>query len=218
MRVTAAGLGVLSVCCLSYSSAPAADAVPGYIQADPAVISKAYGQPLTARIFSSEFTAVRFDKLAQKLSGMPGLDCPAHPSMILSDVLPSTTGGAGTAWVERYTVACNRTVRRSLFLSLEDGKPLFVVPLMPGDTLAGPQLQYDTLQFVNMAAQPGGGKGCNYVFVADTAVVAPPTSAGTPWFERWTVMACGNSVSMDVSYTPTPADGGTDISVHAAKP
>lgn len=218
MRVTAARLGVLSFFCLSCSSAPAAEAVPGYIQADPAVISKAYGEPLTARIFSSEFTAVRFERLAQKLSGMPGLDCPAHPSMILSDVLPSSTGGAGTSWVERYTVACNRTVRRSLFLSIEDGKPLFVVPLMPGDTLAGPQLQFDTLQFVSMAAQPGGGKDCNYVFVSDTTVVTPPEPAGMPWSERWTVMACGKSIDMDVGYVPTPADGGTDISVHAVNP
>ena len=178
----------------------------------------AFGPALAARVFSREFTAVRFEKLSDKLSGLPGLDCPAHPDMILFEVLPTTTGGAGTAWVERYTVTCNRSVRRSLFLSVEDGKLLFAAPLMPGDTMAGPRLQYDTVPLVQAAAQLPGGGGCNDMFVADTIVLEPPESLTTPWYERWTVVACTKPVLVDVTYSPTPADGGTDISVHAVKP
>ncbi len=118
---------------------------------------------------------------------------------------------ADAAWIERYDVACDETLRRSGFLQMKDDQ-VYPMPLLPGATIADYLLQTDALNIVSTAAMMRIDKQCSGASVTDTAVSQPPEGAGQPWKERWSVDVCGELQEIDVDFTPSP-QGGTNISV-----
>ena len=181
---------------------------PAYIEASPDELTKAYGEPVAKRVFSDELTDMR--KQLIKAGGL-AKGCPADPEFVLRDVYPIKDAEADAAWIERYDVDCEETLRRSAFLQMKDDK-FYPMALLPGATIADYMLQADALNIVSTAAVTRIDKECNEASVTDTAVSQPPEAAGQPWKERWSVDACGEQQEIDVDFTPSP-QGGTDISV-----
>lgn len=181
---------------------------PAYLEASPDELTEAYGEQVAKRVFSDELTDMR-----KQLIKAGGLDksCPADPEFVLRDIYPIKGTEADAAWIERYDVACDETLRRSAFLQMKDDK-FYPMALLPGATIADYMLQGDALNIVSTAAVTRIDKECNEASVTDTAVSQPPEGAGQPWKERWSVNTCGELQEIDVDFTPSP-QGGTDISV-----
>ncbi len=189
---------------------------PSYIKADASALTKAYGPELTSRILSDELTQQRLAALAEGVKIVPDLQCPADATFVVQDIFPTTLPYAGRFWVERLAIHCNRDIRFRLLFN-ENGGAIKAIPLVPGDTMVGAILEKDARQFVAMSAQGGKPEGCEQFLVVDTAVVNAQTTPEDTWIERWTASMCGKLSVHEVTFTPTPADGGTDISVHAVK-
>ena len=204
-----ARIGLVATCAVSAMGSARAEAPP-YIEASPDELTEAYGEDVAKRVFSDEFTDMR--KHLVKIGG-PDKDCEADPEFVLREVSPikGAEAEADAAWIERYDVTCEETLRRSAFLQMKDGK-VYPMALLPGATIADYLLQADALNIVSTAAMMRIDKECSEASVTDTAVSQPPEGAERPWKERWSVDACGEPQEIDVDFTPS-AQGGTNISV-----
>lgn len=80
------------------------------------------------------------------------------------------------------------------------------VTLLPGDSLADPQLQRDASQMALTVASATDAN-CHSVGIANTRVTAQPGDTG--WVETWDVAVCGQTVPVDVRFTKTAS--GTDF-------
>ena len=202
-----ARIALVATCAMS-AMGSALGEEPAYIEASPDELTEAYGEQVAKRVFSDEFTDMR-----KQLIKAGGLDqsCAADPQFALRDVYPIKGTEADAAWIERYDVACDETLRRSAFLQMKDDK-FYPMALLPGATIADYMLQADALNIVSTAAVTRIDKECNEASVTDTAVSQPPEGPGQPWKERWSVNTCGEKQEIDVDFTPSP-QGGTNISV-----
>jgi hypothetical protein len=91
------------------------------------------------------------------------------------------------------------------------------VRLLDGNSLAGPQLEHDSLPIATgaMAAAGGcapGGAGQGSPRIAVTRLTQPPSGPGSPWQEVWSGYACGKPVAVQMTFTPDQGDTGTSIS------
>jgi len=202
-----ARIALVATCAVSAMGSAWAEQ-PAYIEASPDELTEAYGEQVAKRIFSDELTDMR--KQLIKAGGLDK-DCAADPKFVLRDAYPVKGTEADAAWIERYDVTCDETLRRSAFLQMKDDK-FYPMALLPGATIADYMLQTDALNIVTTAAATRIDKECDEASVTDTAVSQPPEGVGQPWKERWSVDACGEPQEIDVDFTPSP-QGGTDISV-----
>ncbi len=196
--------------CLLQLSALAA---PDYIEASPDDLTKAYGAEVAGRAFSDELTETRTATI--KASLMPDEGCGDDPALVLSDVFPYRPDPNDVMWIERYRVDCEKELHRAILMLVKDGE-IQAVSLVPGTTIADPQLQVDAGNFVRTAALTRSGEDCSEATVTDSEVVEEPAAPGKPWKERWTAHACGNVYEINVDFTPSEG-GGTDISVVATE-
>jgi hypothetical protein len=218
MTSTNRRLAVAQLCAaILLASASCANAdVPGYFKADTSAFEKTYGPELTARVKSDDLTAQRFKDLGDAVQIIPNLGCPATLAAVLQDLYPVELPFDGRFWLERYSVTCKRDVHIRVLWHEEKGA-IEAIPLSPGETLVGVILEKDARKFVEMAARADQPAGCEQFMIVDTVVVQSQKTPADPWIERWTASSCGGLADYDITFTPTPADGGTDISVHAAK-
>ena len=98
---------------------------------------------------------------------------------------------------------------------------LQTTPLLPGTTIADPQLQRDSVQYAaaGMGSMP---PGCNQGEVVDTRYVGldgrspgtqqPVDASPRAWTELWTLEACGKRAAVTMQFTPD----ATGTAVHAA--
>ena len=200
--------------CISASSAQSPGA-PSYLAAKPDDMLRAYGPELTGRVFSDEFTEMRQQAIRESLRDVPGLTCPKDAAVSLYDIYPFRADSNRPNWIERYTVSCNRPVRRGLLFALQ-GSQVVSAPLAPGESAGDPQLYSETLSLAEAQALRAGPKSCTSARLVDTILTERPRG-GPPWAERWSFVVCGESVSVNVSYTAA-ADGGTVIRVSVAGP
>jgi len=91
-------------------------------------------------------------------------------------------------------------------------------PLAPGGTRADPILQRDASRYA-FAAALLHSPGCKDAFLDDTEIdhntdPRPPDAqlAGPARLERWSIVACGRSVAVEVQFLPTAS--GTTVVVH----
>jgi hypothetical protein len=200
------------LCCMALATAfptlahSEASAAPSYIQASTDELTRKYGEDVAKRAFSDELT----EKRKALIKGSLALEqkCPAEPEFVLRDVYPYQIAPTDVAWVERYEVACNEPLRRAALMILDGGK-IEALPLLPGATIADPNLQVDAVNIVTAAALARRTGECNEVAITDTALTEKPR-VGQPWKERWSVYTCGDVQEVDVLFTPS-ARGGTDI-------
>lgn len=88
-------------------------------------------------------------------------------------------------------------------------------------SLGTPELQTDTQNTIVLHALvkkwAGWPKDCDQASVKKVIVTQKPTSQTSGWKERWSMLACGANVDVDVTYTSAP-DGGTMIRTDVAAP
>ena len=194
------------------SATPAHAQVPAYIQADREPVAKAFGKEVADRIFSSAYTQMRQQVMARSAKFIPGYVCPDDVKISLHHVTPWPIKPGAVSWIERYTVACQPAALRN-FLAIVEGEAR-MIEMLPGQTLADPALQRDSLVGVKASAIPANPKDCNRSIVTDTKVTTP--MSGGLWQERWSLDQCGARADVDVTFTNSPR-GGTDWSVKLVK-
>ena len=82
---------------------------------------------------------------------------------------------------------------------------------VPGNTVASPTLQRDTLQTI-LALDAAEDQGCNQRKLVKTDIIKGPAVGDKMVVERWTLDRCGKMVPYTVTFTPSPR-GGTDFRV-----
>ena len=118
----------------------------------------------------------------------------------------------------RFDVAYlpGQPVRFRVLVLVRAGKAS-VVPILPGDSYASPQLEHDAmlpLAAATVAFVPKGAK-CP-VDVLDTRLVGgAPAGAKTPWNEVWTVRTCGTRLTVPVQFVPDAVGPGTTIHIES---
>jgi hypothetical protein len=134
---------------------------------------------------------------------------------------PAPDGGS---WTEKLSIRRCRYVNVVNFLFNARGRaPMQTMFLVPGLTIAGPQLMLDVVPVarataVGMASQQDSSKrNCANVFVADagapTIVNQGNSTTGRIWREIWTVFVCGTMVPLTVEFTENRRIGGTDFKI-----
>lgn len=83
--------------------------------------------------------------------------------------------------------------------------------VVPGNTVASPALQRDTLTIV-IAIDGAEDKTCTKRAIVNTESIKKPANPNDTGEERWIVDRCGKTVPYLVTFTPS-ARGGTDIGV-----
>ncbi len=101
-------------------------------------------------------------------------------------------------------------------------KTLATMPILPGTTRAGPQLQKAGVQFAAEAATTAGvrARGCTGGYMADTRYLrqdgAPVDGAkDPPWSELWTLVMCERKAEVPMRFIPERA--GTRIVAEPAR-
>jgi hypothetical protein len=89
--------------------------------------------------------------------------------------------------------------------------------LAPGDTEANPLLQKDTSRHVYAAAMTKAPRECKKVFLDDTQHIrkeaaTDPRIAGPVLVEKWTVIACDQTIDVEVKFIPDAT--GRTIGAH----
>jgi hypothetical protein len=188
--------------------------VPGYIEADRTQVEQILGAALANDVFSDRYTALRKELIASSLRANPAAGCATPPAFTLQIVVGLERSPEASAWRELYVIKCKEDVRRTFLLILSAKDGMQSVELAPGGTIADVTLQRDVLQAVSAAAMfnPGTPAGCERVQVRDTRIKSGTGMWNTPWTEAWTMDACGNSVDVEIRFTPSPR-GGTDWSI-----
>ncbi len=145
-------------------------------------------------------------------------------------VAPVQTDAAGKVvagtWREQVRESgCNADRVLNTITTAGPNGALDTRPLLPGSTIADPQLQRDSVKYAAgaMGAMP---TGCDQGGVLDTRFVGqegqppgavPPANGPVrPWTEIWTLQACAKRAVVEMRFTPDAT--GTDIRATPAKP
>ena len=185
--------------------------LPSYIEADRSDADQVLGSALTDNVFSDRFTALRKQLVATSLRGNPAPGCAEPPVFTLEVVSPEKPTQDGSAWEETYAIKCKERGRRTFLLFLSAKDVMKHSELAPGDTIADAILQRDFLQGATAAPMTRARAGCKGAQVRNTRVTSA-TGASQPWTEVWTMDACGTSVDVGVTFTPS-LKGGIDWSI-----
>jgi hypothetical protein len=123
------------------------------------------------------------------------------------------------AWKESVNVTgCDTDRVMNALTTVMPNGVLKTRPLLPGTTIAGPQLQADSVEYA-AAAMGDMPAGCEQGGIVDTAYARmdgepdgakpPPGAVMKPWTELWTLQACSKRAVVIMHFTP---DGtGTEI-------
>lgn len=189
--------------------APAFADPPSYISAERKEFEGAYGPQVADTVFSEKLTETRAALIAMTLKDIPDLGCPAEkPPFQLYDLYPFEPGPKNLAWIERYKVSCAKELRRALFW-FREGDGVKGAAMAPGASIADVRLQVDATVTAKATAAQNAPKDCAEVRLIDTAVTETP-SEQPAWKERWSFLACGAAIPVDLAFSPAP-DGGTTV-------
>jgi len=118
-------------------------------------------------------------------------------------------------WVEMVPGTACGTPRRYRALVLIRAGKATVAPILPGESIASPQLENDAqapLIAATVAFVPKGSK-CP-VDVLDTTLSGPaPSQPKQPWLETWLVQTCGKRLNVPIQFVPDVVGEGTSIKI-----
>jgi hypothetical protein len=131
---------------------------------------------------------------------------------------PDGTPTSGT-WKEIMRVdGCSRSGVYNVATAVDASGGIHVFGLLPGTSIADPQLERDAIDRALIAARLKALPNCTETYVVDTAFESyadtanPGVEAGREartWRERWTVQGCAVTILVEMTFTPHP--GGTGI-------
>jgi hypothetical protein len=137
------------------------------------------------------------------------------------------TGPAGQPasgmWREQLIASgCGGARAFNVLTTVQPDGSLASGPLLPGNTIAGPVLQHDSVGYAAAAfgeLPPGCAQGVvtNTAFGSfegDSNPKVPASRNGRPWRETWTLAACGKTADVLMHFAPD--DTGTTISADPA--
>ncbi|HEY2526913.1 MAG TPA: hypothetical protein VGJ20_03030 [Xanthobacteraceae bacterium] len=137
---------------------------------------------------------------------------------------PPQVDGSGKliagAWLQSViATGCGTSRQLNMLTSAQPDGTLRRIALLPGTTIADPQLQRDGIQFamggVGQLMPPDCRREARVVetrfveFEGPPASTVQPVRAARPWREDWTVEGCGKRVVVPVHFIPDPT--GTTI-------
>ncbi len=122
----------------------------------------------------------------------------------------NNTLSAGRWSIKYDVVVCNKVVKRSLLYTITPKGKLAVESLLPGTTLADPDLQKD-IQTTFLQAAVQANPACDVPYITDTRVTQVPSGADKPWVEQWQANACGTFFTRTLQFLPN--EEGTLVSV-----
>jgi hypothetical protein len=189
------------------AAAPALAATPAYIKADRATVERRFGAVVTGNIFSDTLTPYRKKLVADSLKKNPVPGCAATAAFTIGAIVPLKADDEGTAWEERYDLACTPAVRRSALITVTRASGgIQMRESVPGHSLAEVRLRN---QFMPKLLEAAAAPGCTAkkARVVDSHPVSRPEKAGEPWTELWKVDACGKLKEIEVALTP--GEGGS---------
>jgi hypothetical protein len=135
-------------------------------------------------------------------------------SVVKAPVFGTAANGAGIvsdgAWIAYVPVdRCGTQTMRRVLVTIPQPNALVPTPLLPGDFIGDLQLEVDATRIAYAALVAiGGCTADSSVVVLDIKAISKPSAQG--WDETWWAIACGNAVSTNVHYRPSPING-TDI-------
>ncbi|THD64740.1 hypothetical protein [Phenylobacterium sp.] len=131
---------------------------------------------------------------------------------------PDGTPKSGT-WKEIIHVeGCSRSGVYNVATAVDASGGIHVFGLLPGTSIADPQLERDAVTQALMAASRKVSPNCTETHVVDTAFESyadtsnpgiEPGREARSWHERWTVQSCAATIPVEMTFTPHP--GGTGI-------
>ena len=196
-------LAVIAV--VAATTAAAQNTVPPYIQAKPDAVTKAFGAAVSAKIFSDAYTPIRRDTVLRSTKRIPGFECSDDPPITLGEITPYPIKPGAISWVERYSLTCKPRAQRN-FLMILEGDQARMIELLPGTTVADPQLQRDAFAGSSAAIAGTRPAGCDKQWVTDTRVTTA-YNGRDPWTERWSYDVCGAKAEVDMTFTPSKGAG-----------
>ena len=184
---------------------------------------------LTAVLTGTEHRAA----LLQAVHSVNGEGCPAAVYTTTGtvgilvplqfDAAGQLTGGAWKEQIRESGCGGDRLLNAATIATAGGG--LETRPLLPGTTIADPELQQDSVRYA-AGAIGGMPPGCDQGAVTDTRFVGadgqPPGALPTPldpprpWTEIWTLQACAKRAQVEMHFKPDAT--GTDIHASPAKP
>ena len=105
-------------------------------------------------------------------------------------------------------LACGEKRSYAASVVIQNGKTA-VYGLFPGQSAATPKLQHDAVQFAAIGA--GAAASCQIDVLETSLPDGPPSGAGVPWTEKWTLRACGKRSLVTMHFVPDAT--GTTINV-----
>lgn len=124
---------------------------------------------------------------------------------------------SNATWVESVPgMACGEHRRYRVLVTIRGGHAA-VAPLLPGESIATPQLESDAQMPLMKATAEFVPKGQTCpVDVLDTKLDGPvPTVARAAWNEIWTVRTCNRTLHVPIRFVPDVVGEGTSIRVES---
>lgn len=126
--------------------------------------------------------------------------------------------GIGARWVIRYLVdSCLGAGYRSAVFDGRRGS-VEVEALVPGETLADPDLQRDILKSYRLAATRIMPQCPEPLRMRATTLVARPAKPDSPWIELWIGNACGRDIGQRIEFRPNKAGTRFALTLPKAAP
>lgn len=106
-----------------------------------------------------------------------------------------------------------------MVLRVRNSVEWMAMPMAPGDSLTSPHLQRDLQPTLFQAMSTGlscSVEEMQTTFRPGETTVVKRGEQGEPWTERWPATLCGQDRTVEITFTPTAADGGTDFAIRPA--
>jgi len=165
---------------------------------------------------------------AQAVSGAQSQPCAAASYTTTGEVgmlTPYREDAAGKpiagSWKESMTqTGCGAPRLLNALTTVQPDGKVVVGPLLPGTTIADPELQEDSVQYAaaGLGTMP---PGCERGGVIDTTFVGvvgqppgvspKPGDTRKPWTERWTLQACAKHAVVGMRFTPDATGTGIEV-------
>ncbi|WP_047491687.1 hypothetical protein [Terriglobus sp. TAA 43] len=124
---------------------------------------------------------------------------------------------SNATWVESVPgTACGEHRRYRVLVTIRGGHAA-VAPLLPGESIATPQLESDAqMPLIKATAEfVPKGQTCP-VDVLDTKLDGPvPAVARAAWNEIWTVRTCNRTLNVPIRFVPDMVGEGTSIRIES---
>lgn len=117
---------------------------------------------------------------------------------------------------------CQQERKFNVAMGMTKKNEIRTVSMLPGDTIAGPQLTFDTLKMARLMIMTTDiGSECPKSIVTNTRLTNLPqdmskevSSAKRAWTEEWDFIGCEKSATIEILFIE-PTRGGTDFSINA---